>query len=242
MLKSKKGVVVALVFLCICNICLDYAAVCTYFDVDMFSGIGVKHILALAICIGCSLTLYVLPKTAAEQLTIGSKNRFILCLGVSLTIALILATLRAVADASKTIVTFDGSIQSQMNLSDIVFVVVMFSLAVGEILTSFFFREFTLLIEYTRVKACITQLKDELENVTNRIELINKVTIEQKKIVASAAKSAADTFYITLLDNSNGLQSTTLNYVQAINAEKARFNAKIDELLCSKDGAVTFRA
>lgn len=116
---KKLAVFALLGLLCLSNAALDYAAFCTFLDVNPFplfqdfgadggGGAG-SQTMAILISLAQALLLLALPSVAARKLASNDKAACIVCLSLAGLVATFAATLRAVTEAGAGATGIDGS-------------------------------------------------------------------------------------------------------------------------------------
>jgi len=236
---TNVGLTLALVLLVLANTCLDYSAVCAYLDQDMFSDLDVANLLALTVSLGCGLTLLVLPRNAALEWARGQKGAMIASLVGCLAIAVIIAGLRAAADATTTTVGVDGVVRTTMTTADILFVLVMFCLSVGESVTSFFLSTDAIRGKVARLKALIVRLTQDYDQVDRRIQAVDSMARQVKFEAAAACKMAGESLYQELLSMSGDMQNAFIGYAKAVQESRGRFDGAIDAIVAPSASART---
>lgn len=245
-MKTRKGVglVLVIALLVLSNACLDYTAVCKVLDVNnVFEGALeeiaagdangqlklMENVVACTIALGLALTLWVLPRIAANNIAMGSRGSCIAALGAVAAIALIIASLRFSSDVLPKLQDSDAGYAAV--LKGVSLVLVMVALSAGEAIASYSKQRSALRVERAKLQALKLRLEADLADVDARIQAAGELADLAKSEALCTCKKAGEDLFQGLLSCSGGeLQNRFIAFSSAINESRMRFEDQLADL------------
>lgn len=241
-MKTRKGVglVLVIALLVLSNACLDYTAVCKVLDVNnVFEGALeeiaagdangqlklMENVVACTIALGLALTLWVLPRIAANNIAMGSRGSCIAALGAVAAIALIIASLRFSSDVLPKLQDSDAGYAAV--LKGVSLVLVMVALSAGEAIASYSKQRSALRVERAKLQALKLRLQADLDDVDARVQAAGQLADLAKSEAFCACEGAGESLYQGLLTLSGEFQNDFIRFTTAITDSRVRFSQQL---------------
>ena len=234
---KKLAVFALLGLLCLSNAALDYAAFCTFLDVNPFplfqdfgadggGGAG-SQTMAILISLAQALLLLALPSVAARKLAANDKAACIVCLSLAGLVATFAATLRAVTEAGAGAAGIDGSSMG-VSPSLVCFCLIMLAAAGGEAVLSFLYETIKLKQAANSFRAQAERIQLMEEALPEHVAAATDIAIAAAKQSAAAASAGNEAVFQELLGKSGELQNAFIGYVSAIDSTREAAAAVIN--------------
>ena len=244
-MKTRKGIglVLVIALLVLANACLDYTAVCKVLDVNNFFegaleeiAVGdangqlklMENVIACTIAFGLALTLWVLPRIAANNSAMGERGSCIAALSAVVAIAVIISSLRFSSDVLPKVQDSDAGYAAV--LKGVSLVLVMVALSAGEAIASYWKQYSALRAERAELQALKLRLQADLDDVDARVQAAGQLADLAKSEAFCACEGAGESLYQGLLTLSGEFQNDFIRFTTAITDSRARFSQQLSAL------------